>query len=173
MERRRLNWKQITIKQLSHMRKKIPLTKLLEPNSPNLLKRRRELKTQQERRSLNNKRTRSTTLPEMMPRTTIWSKRHLNQSLQVFRRDFNLLILMKLRRPISQPFLPSTRMPQNRPTRSLQLVKTTLKESRKLPKQTRLMNKKEKLPSRLRKDKDWSKKTKAKLLKSKERLQLS
>jgi len=53
------------------MRKKIPLTKLLEPNSPNLLKRRRELKTQQERRSLNNKRTRSTTLPEMMPRTTI------------------------------------------------------------------------------------------------------
>jgi len=78
----------------------------------------------------------------------------LNQSLQVFRRDFNLLILMKLRRPISQPFLPSIRMPQNRPTRSLQLVKTTLKESRKLPKQTRLMNKKEKLPSRLRKDKD-------------------
>ena len=121
----------------------------LDHNSPSLPTKRSALKKMQERRSLSNKRIRCITLPEMMPRTTSRSKRHLSQSLQLSRRGLRLL-RMKRRRPLSKATLPIIRMPRNKPIRSSSQVKPTLRESRKLPKLTRLMKPPEKLKLRLK-----------------------
>ena len=142
------------------------------PNSPSLPKKRSALKMQPERRSLNNKRTRSTTLPEMIPRTTRWSSRILHQPLKLLRRDLRQLVRMRRRRLRSNHNLLLIRMLLSKPISLKQQVKPTLRESRKLPKMTRPKKPTEKSKKWLRKERERSQKTRQRLKTWKQRLQL-